>query len=147
MSIVIGVDPDSSKHGLAVYEDGELKALYNMCLYDIIKTFLEPVYFDDALWVVEDVNTNKFVYGRNQHASKAAQSKIAMGVGKCQQAQVELVRMLDVYGMNYELIKPSRGNWAKSKVRFEKVTGWTGRSNEDTRSAAYFGWLALQLTK
>ena len=144
MSIVIGVDPDSEAHGLAVYEDRELKGIYNMNLYDIIKTFLDPTYFDNALWAVEDVNTNKFVYGRNTHTSKAAQSKIAMGIGKCQQAQVELIRMLDVYGMNYKLIKPQRGNWAKNKAQFEKVTGWTGRSNEDTRSAAYFGWLALK---
>ena len=30
------------------------------------------------------------------------------------------------------------------KKQFEKVTGWTGRSNEDTRSAAYFGWLGCR---
>jgi len=31
--------------------------------------------------------------------------------------------------------------WKKDKKQFELVTKWTGRSNEDTRSAAYFGWL------
>ena len=29
------------------------------------------------------------------------------------------------------------------KIEFESVTGWTGRSNEDTRSAAYFGMLGV----
>ena len=144
MSIVIGCDPDSDKHGIAVYEDGVLKGLYNMQLYDIIKTFLDPIYFDNALWAVEDVNTNKFVYARNNHASKSAQSKIAMGIGKCQQAQVDLLRMLDAYSANYVLHKPQKGNWAKNKAQFEKVTYWTRKSNEDTRSAAFMGWLALK---
>ena len=144
MSIVIGGDPDSSKHGIAVYKNGCLVELDVMELSLIMHKFLFVTKYDDALWAVEDVNNNKFVYGRNTHNSKAAQSKIAMGVGKCQQAQVELIRMLDAYSMNYKLIKPQRGNWAKNKAQFEKVTGWTGRSNEDTRSAAWQGYLALK---
>ncbi len=143
MSIVIGVDPDSDKHGLAVYKDGELSSLLMLSLPEIVDDINDSI-LQNAKWAIEDVNTNKFVYGRNAHSSKAAQSKIAMGVGKCQQAQVELVRMLDHYGIDYTLIKPQKGNWAKNKAQFEKVTGWTGRSNEDTRSAAYFGWLALR---
>jgi len=144
MSIVIGVDPDSKKHGIAIYKDGKLDDLLMMSLPEIVDDLFQTESLGHALWAIEDVNTNKFVYGRNQHASKAAQSKIAMGVGKCQQAQTEIVRMLDHYGIDYKLIKPQRGNWAKNKAQFEKVTGWTGRSNEDTRSAAYFGWLALK---
>jgi len=145
MSIVIGVDPDSSKHGIAIYIDGKLKELQTLSLFQVTAKFLAPCgIYDDALWSIEHVNSNSFVYARNTHASKAAQSKIAMSVGRCQQAQVELVRMLEAYGIEYKLIKPARGNWAKNKAQFEKITGWEGRSNEDTRSAAYFGWLALK---
>jgi hypothetical protein len=32
---------------------------------------------------------------------------------------------------------------AAGKKEFERVTGWKGRSNEDTRSAAYFGYLGV----
>ncbi len=71
------------------------------------------------------------------------QGKVGMSVGKCQQAQVELMRMLDFHGFKYELHKPQKGNWAKNKPLFEKATGWTARSNEDGRSASYFGYLAL----
>lgn len=145
MSIVIGCDPDSDKHGLAVYMGGDLASLFNMQLHAIVEKYLRPCgKYDDALWVIEDVSANSFIYGRNTHSSKKVQSKIAMGVGKCQQAQVELVRMLEHHGIKYELHKPQRGNWAKNKAQFEKVTGWTGRSNEDTRSAAFMGWLALK---
>ena len=57
--------------------------------------------------------------------------------------QAEIMRELDSRGIPYELHKPSGGNWADNKVRFERVTGWKGRSNPETRSAAYFGYLAV----
>ncbi|NKI17420.1 hypothetical protein HCU74_08320 [Spongiibacter sp. KMU-166] len=100
---------------------------------------LEP----GMLFSIEDVMVNTFVYKRNRHASSAAQSKIAMQVGRVQQAQEELVRLLNHYGAKVVLQPPQRGNWAKNKRLFEQATGWTGRSNDDTRSAAFFGWLAL----
>ena len=53
------------------------------------------------------------------------------------------MQWLDSLGVPYKLHKPQKGNWAKDKARFEKVTGWKGRSNEDTRSAAYFGFLEI----
>lgn len=84
---------------------------------------------------------NQFVYSRNQKASKAAQSKVAMHIGRCQQVQIEIMQWLDALGVPYKLHKPQKGNWAKDKAMFERVTGWKGRSNEDTRSAAYFGFL------
>jgi len=140
-AVVIGVDPDAKKHGTAVYVDGkltELKMRNTLELVDEINHL-----GDMALVSIEDVMANQFVYTRNQKASKAAQSKVAMHIGRCQQAQVELMRWLDWYEIPYVLHKPQRGNWAKNKAQFEKVTGWAGRSNEDTRSAAYFGFLAI----
>ncbi len=97
----------------------------------------------DAMISIENVMTNKFMYARNNHSSKAAQSKIAIGVGRCQQAQVELARALERHEIPYVLHNPTKGNWANNKALFERQTGWTGRSNADTRSAAYFGYLAL----
>lgn len=93
---------------------------------------------------IEDVMTNQFVYRRNQKRSKAMQSKVAMSIGRCQQAQVELMRVMDFYGIEYHLFKPQRGNWAEKKDLFESVTGWDGRSSKDTRSAAFFGYLAIK---
>lgn len=139
--IVIGVDPDARQHGTATYVNGnitELKMLNTVELIDEINHL-----GDMPLVSIEDVMANQFVYTRNQKASKAAQSKVAMHIGRCQQAQVELMRWLDWYEIPYVLHKPQRGNWSKNKAQFEKVTGWAGRSNEDTRSAAYFGFLAI----
>ncbi|WP_286694061.1 hypothetical protein [Spongiibacter sp. UBA1325] len=138
MTVVVGIDPDANKHGVAIYQDGKLVALEMLTAIEIIERHTEG-----ARYSIEDVLVNKFVYARNRHASVSAQSKIAMQVGRVQQAQEELVRLLKHYGADVVFQRPQKGNWAKHKSMFEKVTGWTGRSNEDTRSAAYFGWLAL----
>lgn len=137
---VIGVDPDADRHGLSVFERGELKSLTTGRLSDV----LELARAVPCLLSIEEVTANTFVYKRNDKGSRANVSKIAMAVGRCQQAQVELCRMLDQNQIPYVLHKPQSGNWAKNKALFEKVTGWTSRSNEDTRSAAYFGWLVAR---
>jgi hypothetical protein len=137
MAKVIGVDPDSDRHGVAVYRDGNLSALAMASSIEIVEHGKEP----GTLVVIENVMANQFVYARNRHGSKSAQSKIAMHIGRCQQAQVELQRLLDHNSIKYVLVKPTKGNWAKNKSTFERLTGWTGRSNEDTRAAAFFGYM------
>ena len=144
-TITIGIDPDSKAHGAAVYRDGVLSELGMMTLMDVMTSInSEENSTTPLLFSIEDVMANQFVYARNQHSSKAAQSTIAMRTGRCQQAQVELMRLLDCLQIDYELHKPTKNNWANNKPMFERATGWTKRSNEDTRSAAYFGYLALK---
>lgn len=143
--IVVGIDPDSERHGMAVYVDGKLTVCATATTAEIVTQHL-PAWLESGpvMFSIENVMQNQFVYARNQHGNKSAQSKIAMHVGRCQQAQVELMRWLDHYEIPYVLHKPQRGNWAKNKAQFEKLTGWSGRSNEDSRAAAYFGFLAVR---
>lgn len=136
--IVIGIDPDANKHGVAVYQDSKLVSLDMLQAIEIVERHQPGIRYS-----IEDVMANKFVYKRNRHGSSSAQSKIAMQVGRVQQAQEELVRLLRHHGAEVVLQPPMRGNWAKQRNIFEQATGWKGRSNEDTRSAAFFGWLAL----
>jgi hypothetical protein len=136
---VIGVDPDSDKHGVAVYQDGRLIEIEMMYRYELTVLAIRH----GAKVSIENVLANNFIYTRNNKQSKAAQSKVGISVGRCQQAQAELMRDLDRAGIVYELRKPTKDNWAKDRKRFELVTGWGNQSNEDTRSAAYFGFIAL----
>lgn len=149
MKYVIGCDPDSKAHGIAVFIDGNLTDLKMMTLMELqswVRALLVAPDTESLLFSIEDVTANKFMYARNTDSNPAIQSKIAIGVGKCQHSYTELTRMLDWYKVKYVTFKPSKSNWAKSKDRgtFERFTGWTGRSNEDTRSSAYFGYLALK---
>jgi hypothetical protein len=142
--LIIGIDPDSDKHGVATYSRGKLIRLENLSTIEIIKELVLPIFLEgEVLFSIEDVMANQFVYARNRNGSTANQSKIAMHIGRCQQSQVELMRWLDHYRKPYVLHKPQKQNWAKDKERFERLTGWDKQSNEDGRSAAYFGYLAL----
>lgn len=140
--MVVGLDPDSKKHGVAVFIDGQLKDLLNLDL-PALRGWIEMWTRLDhkMLFSIEDVQAQSFIYGRNVQQSKAAQSKVAMGVGRCQQAQIEVMRELDASGIEYKLHKPMAGNWADNPKLFEMSTGWKGRSNPETRSAAFFGML------
>ena len=137
---IIGIDPDSKAHGVAIWRDGKLFALRKLTTVEIVKTLpSEPELM--PLVSIENVLKQNFVYTRNAKASKAAHAKVALSVGRCQQAQQELMNWLDHLGVKYVLHPPQAANWAKNRSYFEKVTGWTKQSNDDTRSAAYFGYL------
>lgn len=141
MDIVIGVDPDSTAHGIAIYKDGNLTELHTWALPEII-AYLRDSTADNITFSIEDVKANKGIF--RSHNKNRAMGEIGRRLGMVQQSQVELERILDFIGIPYKLFKPQRGNWAKCKQQFEKVTKWQGRSNADTRSAAFMGWLAIR---
>lgn len=143
--IIFGIDPDSDRHGFAVYESGDLRVCASATAVEIF-TFHLPQWLSlgAVMFSIENVMQNQFVYARNRKITKAAESKVAMHIGRCQQAQLELMKWLDYYKIPYVLHAPQKGNWSDKKELFEKITGWTGRSNPDSRAAAFFGYLALQ---
>ena len=144
MKYTIGIDPDSEKHGVAIYIGQTLQSLKEMTEVEIVE-FINSIHeftTHEIAFGIEDVASNNFIYARNR-SSKTVQSNIGVKVGRCQQAQVSLMRWLDHLDVEYKLFKPQRGNWAENKAHFERVTGWKARSNKDTRSAAFFGYLAL----
>lgn len=136
--ITVGIDPDGTAHGVAVYEDQTLIALHNFELFDVLKLCLA---FDDVVVSMENTLMTNAVYTRNKNANRAIQDKIAVSIGRCQQSQIELARALERHNIIYVLHNPTKNNWAKNKEYFERITGWNKRSNEDNRSAAYFAFL------
>lgn len=144
MRIRIGVDTDSKKHGVALYQGNKLIQLAMIATLDFDQfLYLQEDPGVDLLFIIEDVCANNFIYRRNQKEMRAVQDTIAIAVGRNQQAQTELMRYLDRLEMKYRLIPPTRGNWANNKDQFKKITGWSKLSNIDNRSAAFFGYLGL----
>ena len=144
MTVIVGVDPDSDRHGIAIYRDGQLCELHQMSLVDVrkwIETQPAPA-SENLFFSIENVLAQNFVYTRNAKSRKAAHAKVALSIGRCQQAQAELMRELESQGIKFEVHAPTGHNWADNKDRFERQTGWSARSNSDTRSAAFFGWIA-----
>ena len=141
---VIGIDPGSTKgHGVAVYENGELVNIEMselMPLYSLLSTLKQS---GSVIVHIEDVMGQKGTW-HGTAQNKKAFAKTAQNVALCKWSQVEVERMcayIDVEVIKHKVSKC----WKKDngKAQFEKVTGWSGRSNEDTRSAAYFGWLGV----
>ena len=142
--IIIGVDPDAKAHGVAEYWDGELVNLRSMplvFLYDMLQNIRPKC---DLEVHIEDVCANNAVFmkpKRSYSGKDLAEVKArARTLGMCQQSQIEIERICDHLGAKVVKHKISK-MWKKDKAQFEKVTGWSKRSNEDTRSAAYFGWI------
>ena len=140
--IIIGCDPDSKAHGIAIFEDGILTVLKSMPLMEFISNL--PI--QDCEVHVEDVAGQKGTWhGKGGVKSHAQTGK---NIGKCQQAQIELERAAEFYG--HKVVRHKVSSMWKGqpgKVQFEQVTGWTGRSNEDTRSAAWFGYLGVTMKR
>ena len=148
--IVIGIDPDSDKHGVAIYENNKLTSLSMMTIVDFFDllqfTWSGEKLYSNIIISIEDVCASNAVFvkpklsysGKDLAEVKARSRKL----GKCQQSQIELEELFQWYGIKVIKHKISKA-WKKDKDLFEKITGWKGRSNEDTRSAAYFGYLGL----
>jgi hypothetical protein len=146
--IIIGVDPDSKAHGVAVYVDGKLEILRCCTLEQIlflINVSPNPMIEQEIELHIEDVNGVSAAFGaRDSKVNIHVKLKMAQHIGMCKQAQIELERFITHYDIKIVKHKISK-MWKKDKAQFEKVTGWKGRSNEDTRSAAYFGWLGTKV--
>tara|TARA_R110001606_G_scaffold385158_1_gene548499 strand:+ start:2741 stop:3190 length:450 start_codon:yes stop_codon:yes gene_type:complete len=147
-NVIIGIDPDSKAHGVSVYLDNELIEVKSLPLMKLIILIKNYALCSESLVVhVEDVCASNAVfmkpkksYSGKDLAEVKARSRT---LGMCQQSQAEIERVCEWYNVKIVKHKISK-MWKKDKAQFEKVTGWTGRSNKDTRSAAYFGWLGCK---
>lgn len=141
--IIIGVDPDTDKHGVAFYNNGHLESLEMLDRNDLILTANRLSITHQILFAIEDNCSVKPVFGNKIRKRAKVNMEIARRIGMLHQAQTELMRDIERNNWEYKLFRPS-SMWKRDRVQFERVTGWTGQSNEDTRSAAYFGYLGCK---
>ena len=146
--LIIGCDPDVDGKGFAMYEDGVLTEINAMSLIELTRRFqcmISDFPLIDIELHIEDVNGNKSSsFNHNAKQSKQVQNKISESVGRCKQMQLEVEKIAEHFDI--KIVRyPVSSQWKNSagKKEFERVTGWKGRSNEDTRSAAYFGYLGV----
>lgn len=145
--IVIGIDPDLVKSGVAVVEKGRVVDLHSPDLFDLMDMAMEWKALG-AHFVIEDVESMRPTFPRAlKGGSRVAQiAKISQNVGQVKAIARVLRAYMDRIGADYTMCKPLGGT-AKAAKRnadlFRNLTGWTGRSNEDTRDAAMlalYGW-------
>lgn len=145
---VVGVDPDCVKSGFAFYKGGRLVSLRNWSFVDFIEVVnkhlpennMTP---ENTIFVVEDGTKIKTIYQKHRDKNSNVYAEKARNVGRVQQMGLCIIDMLNSNGYNVVRERPQRGNWADPKMlsQFKAVTGWKKRSNPETRSAAFFGFL------
>jgi len=140
---VIGCDPDSEKHGIAIFKDGKLIEMHMYNNMEIVTNIIEKYDVSDLLFSIENVMTTNHIFGKHLTDNNKSNMKVALCVGRVQQSQVELERLLDHFGVKYRRYAPC-SDWKKQETLFKRNTGWTKRSNEDKRSAAWFGFMACK---
>tara|TARA_R110000765_G_scaffold85189_1_gene164384 strand:+ start:678 stop:1145 length:468 start_codon:yes stop_codon:yes gene_type:complete len=144
--IIIGIDPDSSKHGIAIYEDFKLTRLESWQLMDLY-FYLKSIPSGNTVEChIENVCGNNATFAKSFVKNARSQTTISRSLGMCQQAQAELERAIEKAGVKFYQHKISK-NWKDTKTGNKILKDhfhWSGRSNEDTRSAAYFGYLGIK---
>ena len=143
--VVIGIDPDLVKSGVAETVNGKIMNLHALAFPQLIEFAKEQykAHQNQVTFIVEEVEADKATYSRkdtNQHQML----KIAQNVGQVKGVKRVLVECLLHEGIPVRLVKPLKGTYkkkAKADAKFfNQLTGWTGSSNEDKRDA---GLLAL----
>ncbi|MEH6580168.1 MAG: helix-turn-helix domain-containing protein [Amphritea sp.] len=76
--MIIGIDPDLVKSGLAVVQGGRISSLHAMTLFELVK-FID-YHKKCAEFVLENVEYDKVTYPR-KGLTKAAMLKVAQNVG------------------------------------------------------------------
>lgn len=163
--IRIGIDPDLTESGVAQVRNGKIEGLKSMTFSELINYVVLTKMANDLTGtrievLLEDVDNKKPVFasklkrtakGQNPllayvgHAPSQGGSEFKINMSKAEdlgkvKATARLIKeVLEDKGITVTLVKPLRGPVKKAKdssVYFNKITGWTGRSNADTRDAA-----------
>lgn len=136
--LVVGIDPDLVKSGVAVVDGGQLTSLQALAFPDLL-LYARQLVACAALFVVEDVEHDKTTYHRARTNTRT-HAAIAQKVGQVKGVARVLVECLRHMGADVQLVKPLQGpakRQAKADAEyFNRITGWSGRSNADTRDAA-----------
>lgn len=146
---VIAIDPDMRKSGVAyIAENGEvidLQALSISQLSDVIHA-----YHNSVIYAIEDVNKHGTVYRHNRKGGASVQARIAQNIGMVKAAGVMIIDVIESATGRKPVLAPlGIGKQTKRNAKlFNQLTGWQGKTNEDTRDAACIGrWVAAQLRK
>jgi hypothetical protein len=146
INIVIGCDPDVDGKGYAIYENGTLTVLKPFTILELANFIGDECGLSSTPNIelhIEDLCANKSsAFSHKSRQPKQVQNKISESVGRCKQIQLEVEKIATHFDIKIVRHKVS-SKWkdAAGRKEFERVTGWKGQSNPDTRSAAYFGYL------
>lgn len=141
---IVGIDPDLTKSGVAVVEEGQLSELMALAFPKLLDFAREQ---ENVVFVVENVEHDKTTYHR-KGTNTRQHARIAQNVGQVKGVARVLIECLESFGCDVVKIKPLTGpvkrRAKKEAAYFNQITGWSGRTNADMRDA---GLIALSYSK
>ena len=137
--LIIGIDPDLRKNGVAFIKNGKVKDLANLSMIDLVEMIVNTECFEDPLFVLEDVEAIKTTVFKQKRKGGISDLRTSENIGKVKAVKILIKEALDHYGCDYKEVKPLRGDVKKAKKDakyFNLITGWNKSSNQDNRDAA-----------
>lgn len=140
--IQIGIDPDIEKPGVAIIEDGKYAAVTSMTMPELFDLIASHRGNANVVFHVEDVNTDSATYYRHRPGAiskQNVQNKISQHVGMCKAAAKTICHVIEHYDCRLIMVKPKSRAHKTAKHEadyFKRITGWQGRTNQDSRDAA-----------
>lgn len=136
--MVVGIDPDTNKHGVAWVRDGVLIDLASLNTEDLVNRLVAEAANEQLAIKVEDINAFRPVIQR-PGMNRNQMMRIAQNIGAVKHSAVLLVSAINDAGLHVNMVFPlpklKSGKQFKAD-QFNKFTGWSGLSNADTRDAA-----------
>lgn len=141
--LTIGIDPDLTASGFAVINGRSIQRLERVPFADVL-AWLDAAGGKDAMLVkIEDPNLIAPTFPRalkNTINKQAVYNRISQNVGQVKAVATLLIETITAAGYQVKPCRPLSGghksHCKKDAAYFNKLTGWTGRSNEDCRDAA-----------
>ena len=132
--LILGIDPGANT-GVAHFVDGELARLETIAPHQIERILREAM---PARVVFEDSRLQSHTWTRGN--SVAATAKMARNVGQIDAWCSLITAVCGELGIPAHGISPLGKGHKMAADQFERITGWTGRSNQHERDGAMVAW-------
>lgn len=144
--LIIGIDPDLIASGVAVITpERRIVEMQRVKFSQLVEYMqLQAIKVDGRILIkLEDPNTIAPTFQRYRPTAvsrQAVSNKISQNVGQVKAVATLILEVLTAAGFNVQPCRPLAGGHKarckKDAEYFNKLTGWTARSNEDCRDAA-----------
>jgi hypothetical protein len=140
-NLYIGIDPDIDKSGIAIWEnDNKILVLKNLSFFQIFDLLNEN---KDRIAIVRiecGWLNHKSNWHNRREQTKTAGERISKNVGENHAVAKLLCQMCVFHQILHEEIRPTAHKL--DKKLFKQITGYSGRTNQETRDA---GMLLIDL--
>lgn len=131
--IIVGVDPDVDKSGVAINENGKI-TLHNLRFFELFDELKRmKIYGPPMFCVVEGGWLNKSNWHKDKKGSAAVNATIGARTGANHETGKKIVEMLKYLKIEHKVVRPTQ---SKVNARlFKMITRIDKRTNQEQRDS------------